>query len=66
MFEAIKEYTGTDVSNMNEDELRTLCRDHHIHVDNTMGKGKLIDELFSEKCEHHLFNQHSLSITRLK
>ena len=53
MFDAIKEYTGTDISNMDEDQLRNLCRDHHIHVDNTMGKGKLIDELFSEKCEDH-------------
>ncbi|HKH63447.1 MAG TPA: lysine--tRNA ligase [Flavitalea sp.] len=51
MFEAIKEYTGTDISNMDEDQLRNLCREQHIHVDNTMGKGKLIDELFSEKCE---------------
>ena len=54
MFDAIKEHLGVDISNMNEDELRNLCREQHIHVDNTMGKGKLIDELFSEKCEHHL------------
>ena len=53
MFDAIMEYTGVDVSNMTEPDLRTLCRDQHIHVDNTMGKGKLIDELFSEKCEPH-------------
>ena len=53
MFDAIKEFTGTDISNMDEDELRELCREQHIHVDNTMGKGKLIDELFSEKCEDH-------------
>ena len=53
MFDAIMEYTGTDVSNMTETDLRTLCREQHIHVDDTMGKGKLIDELFSEKCEHH-------------
>lgn len=53
MFEAIKEFAGADISNMNEDQLRELCRHHHIHVDNTMGKGKLIDELFSEKCEDH-------------
>ena len=53
MFDAIKEYTGTDISNMDEDQLRNLCREQHIHVDNTMGKGKLIDELFSEKCEDH-------------
>ena len=53
MFDAIKEFTGTDISAMNEDQLREVCRQQHIHVDNTMGKGKLIDELFSEKCEHH-------------
>ncbi|MGZ5133730.1 MAG: lysine--tRNA ligase [Flavitalea sp.] len=53
MFDAIKEYTGADISEMSEDQLRHLCRQQHIHVDNTMGKGKLIDELFSEKCEDH-------------
>jgi len=53
MFDAIKEFTGTDIENMNEDQLRELCKEQHIHVDNTMGKGKLIDELFSEKCEDH-------------
>jgi len=51
MFDAIKEFTGTDISNINEDQLREVCRQQQIHVDNTMGKGKLIDELFSEKCE---------------
>jgi lysyl-tRNA synthetase, class II len=49
--DAILEYTGIDVSNMDEQELREVCRQLHIEVDNTMGKGKLIDELFSEKCE---------------
>ncbi len=53
MYDAIKEHTGIDISSMNEEQLREVCRQHHIHVDNTMGKGKLIDELFSEKCEHH-------------
>jgi lysyl-tRNA synthetase class 2 len=53
MYDAIKQFTGVDISNMNEDQLRDLCRKEHIHVDNTMGKGKLIDELFSEKCEDH-------------
>jgi lysyl-tRNA synthetase class 2 len=53
MFDAIKDFTGTDISNMNEEQLRDLCREQRIHVDNTMGKGKLIDELFSEKCEDH-------------
>jgi lysyl-tRNA synthetase class 2 len=53
MFDAIMEFTGSDISNMNEEQLRELCRQHHIHIDNSMGKGKLIDELFSEKCEEH-------------
>ena len=53
MFDAIKEFTGVDISGMDEEELRGVCKQFHIHVDNTMGKGKLIDELFSEQCEHH-------------
>lgn len=53
MYDAIKEYTGIDISGMNEDQLRDVCHQLHIPVDKTMGKGKLIDELFSEKCEHH-------------
>lgn len=53
MFDAIREHTGIDISNMNEEQLRNACKQMHIHVDNTMGKGKLIDEIFSEKCEHH-------------
>ncbi len=53
MFDAIKEYTGTDISDMDEDALRETCRNLQIPVDPSMGKGKLIDELFSEKCEKH-------------
>lgn len=53
MFEAIKEHTGFDISKMNEEQLRDVCKQLHIQVDNTMGKGKLIDEIFSEKCEQH-------------
>jgi len=53
MYDAIKEYAGVDVSNMNEEQIREACRKLHVHVDNTMGKGKMIDELFSEKCEEH-------------
>ncbi|MFN7280445.1 MAG: lysine--tRNA ligase, partial [bacterium] len=53
MFEAIQEHTGIDITGMEEDQLRDVCKQLHIPVDNTMGKGKLIDELFSEKCEHH-------------
>ncbi len=53
IYDAIQEHTGIDVSNMDEDALRATCKQLNIHVDNTMGRGKLIDELFSEKCEHH-------------
>jgi len=49
--DAIKEYTGTDVSEMNEDELRTFCTSIHIETDPSMGKAKLLDEIFGEKCE---------------
>lgn len=53
MYDAIKQYTGVDISQMDEVQLRDVCRSLHIHADDTMGKGKLIDELFSSKCEHH-------------
>jgi lysyl-tRNA synthetase class 2 len=53
MYDAIKEHTGFDISNMDEEQLRAVCKDLHIDADETMGKGKLIDEIFSEKCEHH-------------
>ena len=53
IFDAIKEHTGIDVSEMGEDELRATCKKLHIEVDDSMGKGKLIDELFGEKAEHH-------------
>jgi len=53
MYDAIKEYTGIDISGMDEDELREVCHRLHIHVDASMGKGKLIDELFSTQCEEH-------------
>jgi lysyl-tRNA synthetase class 2 len=51
IFEAIQQYTGFDVSNMNEDELRDTCKKLHIETSSSMGKGKLIDEIFGEKCE---------------
>jgi lysyl-tRNA synthetase class 2 len=51
IFDAIKEYTGIDVSKMGEEELREVCKKLHIEVDANIGKGKLIDEIFSEKCE---------------
>lgn len=51
IYDAILEHTGTDVSRMNEEQLRSFCKQLHIPADNTMGKGKLIDALFGEKCE---------------
>jgi lysyl-tRNA synthetase, class II len=53
MFEAIKEHTGFDITGMNEDQLRDVCKQLNIHVTSAMGKGKLIDEIFGEKCEGH-------------
>src|SRR6185436_9886032 len=53
IFEAVKEHTGFDVSRMNEEQLRSVCKQLHIHPDKTMGKGKLIDEIFGNKCEQH-------------
>jgi lysyl-tRNA synthetase class 2 len=53
MYDAIKEYTGFDISEMNEEGLREVCKQLNIHADKTMGKGKLVDEIFSEKCEHN-------------
>ncbi|MBL7723346.1 MAG: lysine--tRNA ligase [Chitinophagaceae bacterium] len=52
IYDAIQEHTGFDVSRMNEEQLRSVCKQLHIQVDNTMGKGKLIDEIFGGKCEH--------------
>jgi lysyl-tRNA synthetase class 2 len=54
MYDSIKEYTGIDISEMDEEALRALCKELHISVDNSMGRGKLIDEIFGEKVEAHL------------
>ena len=51
MIDSIKEFTGFDISGMDEDALRDVCRQLDIEVDPSMGKGKLIDEIFGEKCE---------------
>jgi lysyl-tRNA synthetase class 2 len=51
MRDAILKYTGFDISSKTEEELREACKSFGIEVDNSMGKGKLIDELFGEKCE---------------
>lgn len=54
MFEAIQHFTGVDISEMEESELLDACRKLNVPVDATMGKGKLIDEIFGECCEPHL------------
>lgn len=54
MFEAIEQYTGEDISNMDEAELRATAKALEVPVDETMGKGKIIDEIFGEKCEPYL------------
>lgn len=51
MFDSIRELTGFDISEMNEDGIRDVCKQLGIHADAKWGKGKLIDEIFSEKCE---------------
>ncbi|MEP2507717.1 MAG: lysine--tRNA ligase [Reichenbachiella sp.] len=54
MFEAIEHFTGIDISEMNEAELRVTAKKLNIETDDSMGKGKLIDEIFGEKCEGQL------------
>lgn len=54
MFEAIEHFTGIDISNMNEAELRETAIKLNVPIDDSMGKGKLIDEIFGENCEHLL------------
>ena len=51
MLDSIKEHTGVDISKMNEFEIREVCTNLGVEVDESMGKGKLIDEIFGEKCE---------------
>jgi len=51
MIDSIKEYTGIDINGMDEVQLREVCKTLHIEADETMGKGKMIDEIFGEKCE---------------
>jgi lysyl-tRNA synthetase class 2 len=53
IYDAIKEHTGYDVSNMDEQRLSNVCRELNIAVDSSMGHGKLIDEIFGNACEHH-------------
>jgi lysyl-tRNA synthetase, class II len=54
MFEAINHFTGIDISEMDEAGLRETCKKLHVPMDETMGKGRLIDQIFGEKCEPNL------------
>ena len=51
MIDSIKEFTGIDITGMGEEQLRDVCKQIGVEADETMGKGKLIDEIFGEKCE---------------
>ncbi|MDR1407245.1 MAG: lysine--tRNA ligase [Tannerella sp.] len=53
MLDAIREHTGVDIAGMDESALRDACRRLNVEQNETMGKGKLIDAIFGEKCEHH-------------
>ncbi len=53
IYDAIKEHTGIDISEMDEAGLLGVCKQLHIETDASMGKGKLIDEIFGSKCEKH-------------
>jgi lysyl-tRNA synthetase class 2 len=54
LYEAIQQYTGIDANQATEVELRTFCKANHIEIDGTMGKAKLLDEIFSAKVEKDL------------
>jgi lysyl-tRNA synthetase class 2 len=53
IYDAIKEHTGFDISEMDEEGLRGVCKELRIETDPSMGKGKLVDEIFGGKCEKH-------------
>ncbi|MCB0760063.1 MAG: lysine--tRNA ligase [Flavobacteriales bacterium] len=53
MTQAILDHTGIDISGMDETQLRAVCDQLNVEHDESMGKGKLIDEIFGEKCEHN-------------
>jgi lysyl-tRNA synthetase class 2 len=54
MFEAIEHYTGVDISEMDEDQLKSTAVEMEVEIEDSMGKGKIIDEIFGERCEPHL------------
>ena len=59
ILDAIKEKTGYDLNGMSEEEIREVCKKLNMDIDDTMGKGKLIDEIFGEFCEGTYISQHS-------
>ena len=63
ILEAIREKTGYDLSDKNEDEIRAICKELKMEIDETMGKGKLIDEIFGEFARAPLFSPRSSRIT---
>jgi lysyl-tRNA synthetase class 2 len=54
LLSGIQKYTGKDVTNMDEAQLRLFCKELHIETEDNWGRGKLIDEIFGETVEHHL------------
>ena len=56
ILDAIKKFTGFNISGMDEDELRSICNELSIEVDESMGEGKLIDAIFGNKCEKNFIN----------
>jgi len=56
IIDAIKNFTGYDISEMNKNDLRSICNEMSIEVDESMGEGKLIDAIFGNKCEKNYIN----------
>ena len=54
MYEVIEKFTSVDVSELGEDSIRKVCKDMNVKVDKSMGRGKLVDEIFGEQCEPNL------------
>lgn len=53
IYDSIQEHTGIDISGLNEEEIRGVCQRLGIQVEASMGRGKMIDEIFGERCEHN-------------
>ena len=66
MIDSIKEHTGIDITGMDEVQLREVAGKLGIEVDETMGKGKLIDEIFGEKCEGNYIQPTFIILSRCR